>query len=98
MLNDKKKIKILSTSYDIYKDRNKMIFNTLDGINHPKVYRVYPHKSFCNNVIINRCVSNNLEHVFYYDNNHLSLKGSKYIVNDIIKKIGEIEVDKKINK
>ena len=98
LLNDKKKIKILSTSYDIFKDRNKMIFNTLDSINHPKVYRVYPHKFFCNNVIINRCVSNNLEHVFYYDNNHLSLEGSKYIVNDIIKKIGEIEVDKKINK
>jgi hypothetical protein len=64
----------------------------------PNVHRVYPHKSFCNTTVINKCVANNKEHLFYYDNNHLSLEGSKYIVNDIMKLIQQVEIDKEINK
>lgn len=89
-------VQILSGSYEVYKNRNKMIFETLDSIKGPNVYRVYPHKSFCNTVIMNRCVTNNKEHLFYSDEQHLSLEGSKYVVNDIMKVIRQIETDKKI--
>ena len=89
-------ISILTGSYEVYKNRNQMMFETLDGIQGPNVYRVYPHKSFCNSVIMNRCVANNKEHLFYYDDNHLSLEGSKYVVKDIMKVIKQIEVDKKV--
>ena len=91
-------IPILSSSYDIYKKRNKIIFETLDSIKEPNLYRVYPHNSFCDIVIINRCVANNKSHLFYYDDNHLSLEGSKYVVKDIMKVIQKIKVDNKINK
>ena len=79
-----------------YKNKNKMIFETLDSIQGPNIYRVYPHKSFCNTEIVNRCVANNKEHLFYYDDDHLSLGGSKYVVKDIMKVIKQIEVDKKV--
>jgi peptidoglycan/LPS O-acetylase OafA/YrhL len=98
LLNNKIEIPILSVSYDVFKNRNKIIFETLDSIKGPNVYRVFPHKSFCNTVIINRCVTNNKEHLFYYDDDHLSLEGSKYIANDIMKIIQQIEVNKKISR
>jgi len=95
-LNNKTEIPILAGSYEVYKNRNKIIFETLDSIQGSNVYRVYPHKSFCNTVIVNRCVANNKEHLFYYDDDHLSLEGSRYVVKDIMKVIKQIEVDKKV--
>ncbi len=96
LLNNKIEIPIITGSYDVYKNRNKIIFETLDSIQGPNVYRVYPHKFFCDTIIVNRCVANNKEHLFYYDGDHLSLEGSKYVVNDIMKVIEQIEVDKKV--
>ena len=46
---------------------------------------------------MNRCVANNKEHLFYYDEDHLSLEGSKYVVSDIMKVIQSIEIVKKSN-
>ncbi len=89
------KIPILSVSYEVYKKRNKMIFEVLDGIEGPNVYRIYPDKLFCNTTIKNRCVVNDINNIFYFDNNHLSLKGSEYLVNNIIKVFSKLEVDKK---
>jgi peptidoglycan/LPS O-acetylase OafA/YrhL len=89
-LNNKIETPILTGSYEVYKNRNKMIFETLDSIQGPNVYRVYPHKSFCNTEIVNRCVANNKKHLFYYDDDHLSLEGSKYVINDIMKVIKKI--------
>jgi peptidoglycan/LPS O-acetylase OafA/YrhL len=37
-------VPILSTSYDVYKKRNKKIFDILDSIDHPNIFRVYPHE------------------------------------------------------
>ena len=96
IFNKKFETPILTGSYEVYKNRNKMIFETLDGIQGLNVYRVYPHKSFCDTEIVNRCVANNKEHLFYYDDDHLSLEGSRYVVNDIMKVIKQIEVDKKV--
>ncbi len=81
----KTEIPILTVSYDIYKKRNKKIFELLDNINEPNIYRVYPDKFFCNTIINNKCIINNKEYLFYYDSEHLSFYGSKYIVDDIIK-------------
>ena len=88
---------IVSIDYDLYKIRNKKVFEILDNIQGPNVYRVYPDKFFCNTMIKNKCIANTNEHLFYYDSNHLSLEGSKYVVNDIIKIIKLIEVNKHLN-
>ncbi len=98
IINKKLEIPVLSGSYDVYMLRNKIIFNTLDVLQNSNLYRVYPHKHLCNTLIKNRCIANNQTNLFYVDDDHLSLEGSKYIVNDIIKIIQKIEIDKKINK
>ena len=94
---DNVEVSILSSSYDSYKKRNKMIFEILDSIQDPKIYRVYPHKFFCNTVIPDRCVTNSKNHSFYIDDHHLSRSGSKYIVEEIIKVLDEIELVKNKN-
>jgi peptidoglycan/LPS O-acetylase OafA/YrhL len=81
----------LSISYQVYKKRNKIIFETLDSIKDKNIYRIYPHKYFCETEIKNRCIANNNEDIFYEDNNHLSIQGSNYVIKDIIKIIKKIE-------
>jgi peptidoglycan/LPS O-acetylase OafA/YrhL len=82
---------ILTVSYEVYKKRNKLIFEILDNIQNENIFRVYPHAHFCNKQIKNRCVSNNKENIFYFDDDHLSLSGSKYVVDDILKIIKNIQ-------
>ena len=84
-------IPILSESYDAFKKRNKLVFDILDSVQNPNIYRVYPHKIFCNTTIKNRCVANDKNNLFYYDDNHLSLKGSEFVVEEIMKYIKKID-------
>lgn len=88
---------ILTTSYDLFKKRNKIIFEILDSVQSSNIYRVYPHSYFCDKQVKNRCVANDIEHLYYYDDDHLSLRGSKYVVDDIIKIVQKIEANKKNN-
>ena len=80
-------IPILSGSYEVFKKRQKPIFEILDNVKSPNIYRVYPHKYFCDTVVKDRCIANDEENIFYHDDDHLSLIGSKYAVDEIIKKI-----------
>ncbi|MDC3356624.1 acyltransferase [Candidatus Pelagibacter ubique] len=83
-------IPILSGSYEVFKKRQKPIFEILDNVQNPNIYRVYPHKFFCDTIVKDRCVANDKENIFYHDDDHLSLKGSKYVVDEIMKKIKKI--------
>jgi peptidoglycan/LPS O-acetylase OafA/YrhL len=85
------KAEILSINYEVYKRRNKKIFEILDSFQNSEIYRIYPHEFFCNNIIKKRCVSNNEETFFYYDYDHLSLQGSKFVVDEIVKVISSIK-------
>jgi hypothetical protein len=78
---------ILSGSYDVFKKRNKIIFEILDNIQNPNIYRVYPHNLFCNTIVKDRCVTNDKENIFYFDDDHLSSHGSKLVVREIMNKI-----------
>ena len=89
--NSKIEVEIISVSYDFYKKRNKKILEILDDIQGPNIHRVFPDKLFCNNIVKDRCVANSNEHLFYFDDNHLSLHGSKYVVDEIIKIVEKIE-------
>lgn len=81
---------ILTGSYELYKKRNKLIFEILDTVQNENIYRVYPHSYFCDKQIKNRCVSNDEKNIFFYDDDHLALSGSKFIVNAILKIIKNI--------
>jgi peptidoglycan/LPS O-acetylase OafA/YrhL len=87
-------IKIFSISYNDFKIKNKEVLQLLDGIQGKNVYRVYPDNFFCNTIIKDRCVANTKEHLFYGDSHHLTSYGSKFLVNDIMKIIEQIETNK----
>jgi len=86
-------VPILTVDYSLYKKRNEKIFKILDSIQGPDVYRVYPEKFFCNTKIQKKCIANDNENLYYYDSSHLSLEGSKYLVNDIMETIRKVEVN-----
>ena len=84
-------VPILTTSYNVYKKRNKLIFEILDSIQGDDVFRVYPHKHFCDNQIKDRCVSNSKDTIYYSDDDHLSVQGSALVVEDIVDMIKRIK-------
>jgi len=73
----------ITTSYQVYKDRTESSFELLDSIKNDNIYRVYPHKLFCNTLIKNRCITHDNKDIFYADDDHPSLKGSE-MINDLI--------------
>ena len=84
-------IPILSEGYEAYKERNELVFEILDSVQSPNIYRVYPHRVFCDKQIKDRCVANDQNDLFYFDDNHLSLKGSEFVVEEIMKQIKKIQ-------
>ena len=87
-------IPVLSVDYDVFKKNNKYVFEFFDKIQSPNIYQVYPHKYFCNTSIEYKCIANDDNNIFYHDSHHLSLKGSEFVVKDIIKLIENIEINK----
>jgi hypothetical protein len=85
----------ISTSYEVYKNRNRSSFETLDSIKSDNIHRVYPHTLFCNTIIKYRCIANDNKNIFYSDDDHPSLKGAEMINDLIIKEIEKIEIKTK---
>lgn len=82
----------LTTSFKVYLDRSKTSNNLLDSIDNNNIYRVYPHKLFCNLRIKGRCTTHNDKDIFYADMDHPSKKGAEMINDLIIKEIKNIEI------
>ena len=64
----------------------------LDTIQGENIYKVYPHKLFCNTIIKDRCLAHDNENIFYSDDDHPSTKGAEMINDLIIEKIEKIEL------
>ena len=90
--NEKFKVSNLSVSYEFYKIRTKSSFELLDSIENNNIYRIYPHKLFCDTLIKDRCIAHDGKNLFYFDDDHPSEKGANLINNLIVDEI------KKINK
>ena len=82
----------VTTSYEIFKNRTKSSFELLNSIKGDNIYRVYPHKLFCDTVIKNRCLTHDNNNLFYVDSNHPSLKGVQMINDLIMKEVKQIEL------
>ena len=82
----------IATSYQVYQNRTKSSFELLNSIQGENIYRVYPHRLFCNTSIKDRCLTHDDKNIFYSDDNHPSLKGAEMINNLIIKEIEKIEL------
>ena len=92
----KKELPILSTSYEVYKERNQDLIKLYDNIKGENIFRVYPEKIFCNKLIKSRCVTNSKNKIYYFDNDHPSLEGSKLINEDILENINYL-ISREIN-
>ena len=86
---DKKKNFLLN--YKVFKDRTKSSFELFDSIQSDNIYRVYPHKLFCDTTIKNRCVTHDDKNIFYADEDHPSFKGAEIINDLIMKEINKIK-------
>ena len=84
--------KNIDTSYEVFSRRVKSSFELLDSIEGENIYRVYPHKLFCNSLTKNRCIAYDKKNIFYADSNHPSLKGAEIINELIIREIEKIEL------
>ena len=80
----------ISTSYEVYRSRTSESFKLLNSIEHTNLFRVYPHKLFCNTALKNRCVANNKKFIYYSDDDHPSTVGSKLINELILDKLNEV--------
>ena len=92
LFSKKKQIKNITTSYQVYKNRNKSSFDLLDSIQGNNIYRVYPHKLFCDTLIKSRCITHDDANIFYADGDHPSIKGAEIINELIIENIEKIEL------
>ena len=76
----------ITTSFDIFKQRQKRVFEIYDKINIDNIIRIYPHKLFCSD-ISNRCNATKNGEILFYDSHHLSQAGGKLISSLVIDNI-----------
>ena len=90
-INDNKfPVKIVNINFTKYLNDSKIVFDFFNSINHKNLYKIYPHKNFCNNYLKNKCNANTHEKIYYVDLLHLSKEGSKLINMDLVKIIDSI--------
>lgn len=77
----------ISISDKVFKNRTKNTNEFFDSINHTRLFKVYPEQLFCNNLLEDRCTIYNDRIVYFADQVHPSVTGSKLINNLIIEKI-----------
>ncbi len=75
----------ITTSSEVYHERQKSSFTVLNQIQHPNIHRIYPHTIFCDTSIAGRCKTHDLENLFYKDDDHLSFYGTKLVMQEIRK-------------
>jgi len=73
-----------------YRQRTASSFEALDSVVHPRLHRVYPHELFCDTEIPGRCVTHDLERLYYADDDHPSARGAEIINGRIIEAIRRI--------
>lgn len=74
---------------EVWFERQKEAVNFLDSLNLQNVIRIYPSDMFCKNIVEGACVGAINGNIYYSDDDHLSLKGSRFISNEIMKYLSE---------
>ena len=78
----------LSTSYVLYKTRNKEAIQLLDSIGtNQYLIRIYPDKILCDTYVKDRCVAQINGMPLYFDDDHLNTMGANLVVKEIMKHI-----------
>jgi peptidoglycan/LPS O-acetylase OafA/YrhL len=87
---DDYKLNYINISFEEYQNKTKFIFEGFEDLNNINLYKVYPHKIFCNTIIKNKCIAHNDKEIFFIDGVHVSKKGSELINVDLMKIIDRI--------
>lgn len=75
----------ISTSFDLYKERNRLILEIFDTIQtDANIFRIRADKLFCDSNIRNRCTAQFDGVPLYLDDDHLSDAGANLIIDDIL--------------
>ena len=82
----------IEKTHKVNRERTQLTFELLDSIKGENIFRVYPHTLFCNTIIKDRCLTHDDKDIFYFDDNHPSLKGAEMINDLIMKEIEKIEL------
>ena len=87
-LKDHVKKNELTTPLIDYIDRSNDAFKFLDTLRNDNLFKIYPHKTFCNDI---NCFVHDTNNLFYFDSEHLSISGANKLNKSIIKIIEEIK-------
>ena len=78
----------LSTSYKIYEKRNERVLRIVRRFQtHPLFASVNASKLFCNTALLDRCITHLNNVPLYSDADHLSIPGTRMLVDEIVKKL-----------
>jgi len=69
----------LTHSYTKYQERQSKIISVLDSMQGGNVFKIRPDQEFCDKKT-KRCIVHDQDHVFYYDDNHLSVTGTERVL------------------
>jgi peptidoglycan/LPS O-acetylase OafA/YrhL len=83
-IKNKKILPEISTSYQLYRNRNQVILNIFENFSSANVFFVQPENLFCKKNY-GRCFAQEDGVPMYYDDDHLSNYGSQMLVDEIFK-------------
>jgi peptidoglycan/LPS O-acetylase OafA/YrhL len=85
-------------TYDFNNSKNfKKSYEFLDNLNHENISRIYPKIVYCDKYTNNKCLTHDGKEIFYVDDEHLSVNGSKNLNKLIITEIKKILKNRKSN-
>lgn len=77
----------ISTSYQVFTQRNGPVIAAFDTIDSPNLFRVKPHELLCNTFIKQRCI-NLIDGIsYYFDDDHLSHAGARLLAPYILEQV-----------
>ena len=77
----------VSTSYDLYKRRNRFVMDALDDKRLDAIVRIRPDDFFCKRGDASRCMAQVNWQPYYYDSNHLASEGARPIAQEVGKRL-----------
>lgn len=80
----------ITIDYQEFRKRQEPVYQIYDSVSeHPNLLRVYPEDIFCNQGQAGRCKTHDNESLYYVDDDHLSTRGAKLLVNKIFEEIAQ---------
>lgn len=77
-----------STSYRVFRERNKRTIDALDGIGvEDNLHRIRPDRIFCNSELPDRCITHRDGLIYYSDDDHLSDAGAKLVLEQVVSRL-----------